>query len=97
MGFITVERIGNEIHYMIYARSYFLKKKFSGTAYENAQAIEHCKFFGRRKVEHVFAVVKGQFRFKKTRLRGQKKVDAQLHTLFALANFFRAARPSLTA
>ena len=46
-------------------------------------------------VEHVFAVVKGMFRFRKTRLRGLTKVNAQLHMLFALANLILVARPSL--
>ncbi len=92
-----INQSGNEIHYMICARPSSLKKNFSGTAYEKARAIEHRKSSIRCKVEHVFAVIKGQFRFKKTRLRGLKKVDAQLHMLFALANLLLAARPSLAA
>jgi len=57
--------------------------------------VDHAKSSIRCKVEHVFAVVKGMFRFRKTRLRGLTKVDAQLHMLFALANLVLAARPSL--
>ena len=49
------------------------------------------------RVEHVFAVVKGMFRYRKTRLRGLPKVDAQLHMLFALANLVLADRPSVAA
>ena len=37
---------------------------------EKAVAAEHAKASIRCKVEHVFAVVKGMFRFRKTRLRG---------------------------
>ena len=65
------------------------------TAVEDGARI--CKSSIRCKVEHVFAVVKGMFRYRKTRLRGLPKVDAQLHMLFALANLVLADRPSVTA
>lgn len=51
----------------------------------------------RSKVEHVFAVVKCQLRFRKTRYRGLQKQAAKLNMLFALANLTLAARPSLVA
>ena len=84
---------GKEIQCIICARPSSLKKR--GTEYEKAAAAEHAKASIRCKVEHVFAVVKGMFRFRKTRLRGLTKVNAQLHMLFALANLILAARPSL--
>ncbi len=86
---------GKEIQYIICARPSSLKKRYAGAEYEKAVAAEHAKASMRCKVEHVFAVVKGMFRFRKTRLRGLTKVNAQLHMLFALANLILAARPSL--
>ena len=86
---------GKEIQYIICARLSSLKKRYAGAEYEKAVAAERAKASIRCKVEHVFAVVKGMFRFRKTRLRGLTKVNAQLHMLFALANLILAVRPSL--
>ncbi len=86
---------GKEIQYIICARLSSLKKRYAGAEYEKAVAAEHAKASIRCQAEHVFAVVKGMFRFRKTRLRGLTKVNAQLHMLFALANLILAARPSL--
>ena len=44
----------------------------------------------RAKVEHVFAVVKGLFGYRKTRYKGRRKQCAKLHMMFALANLFLA-------
>ena len=92
---ILTNEQGKEIRYIICARPSSLKKRYVGAEYEKAVAAEHAKASIRCKVEHVFAVVKGMFRFRKTRLRGLTKVNAQLHMLFALANLILAARPSL--
>ena len=86
---------GKESQYIICARPSSLKKRYAGAEYEKAVAAELAKASIRCKVEHIFAVVKGMFRFRKTRLRGLTKVSAQLHMLFALANLVLAARPSL--
>lgn len=86
---------GKEIKYIVCARPASLKKRYTGAEYEKAVAAEHAKSSIRCKVEHVFAIVKGMFRFRKTRLRGLTKVNAQLNMLFALANLVLAARPSL--
>ena len=51
----------------------------------------------RAKVEHVFAVVKGRFRYRKTRYRGLRKQTAKLNMVFALANLILAVRPCLAA
>ena len=51
----------------------------------------------RAKVEHVFAVVKNQFRYRKTRYRGLQKQAAKLNMVFALANLLLADRPCLAA
>ena len=51
----------------------------------------------RAKVEHVFAVVKSRFRYRKTRYRGLQKQTAKLNMVFALANLILADRPCLAA
>ena len=56
---------------------------------------EHEKSSVRAKVEHVFGVVKGQFRYRKTRYRGLRKQTTKLNILFALANLILADRPCL--
>ena len=48
----------------------------------------------RAKVEHVFAVVKNQFRYRKTRYRGLQKQAAKLNMVFAQANLFLADTPA---
>ena len=56
---------------------------------------EHEKSSVRAKVEHVFAVVKKQLRYRKTRYRGLRKQTAKLNIMFALANLILADRPCL--
>ncbi len=51
----------------------------------------------RAKVEHVFAVVKGRFQYRKNRYRGLLKQTAKLNMVFALANLILADRPCLSA
>ncbi len=51
----------------------------------------------RAKVEHVFAVVKSRFRYRKTRYRGLQKQAAKLNMVFALANLILADRHCLAA
>ena len=51
----------------------------------------------RAKVEHVVAVVKLQFQFRKTRYRGLPKQVAKMDMIFALANLILADRPCLAA
>jgi len=46
----------------------------------------------RAKVEHIFAVIKGTFGWRKTRYRGLLKQDCKLNMLFALANLLMADR-----
>ena len=91
-----VNREGKKIAFRINVRRSSLKK-LPETEQERGWEAEHAKSSIRSKVEHVFAVVKGMFRYRKTRLRGLPKVDAQLHMLFALANLVLAGRPSATA
>ena len=58
---------------------------------------EHEKSSVRAKVEHVFAVVKGLFQYRKTRYRGLRKQVAKLNILFALANLYLADKRGLLA
>lgn len=51
---------------------------------------ERAKASVRAKVEHPFHVVKNLFRHRKTRYRGLAKNEAQLFTLFGMANLFMA-------
>ena len=95
-GVPKVNREGNPIQFRINVRRSSLKK-LPEAEQAKAREAEHAKSSIRCKVEHVFAVVKGMLRYRKTRLRGLSKVDAQLHMLFALANLILADRPSVTA
>ena len=51
----------------------------------------------RAKVEHVFGVVKGLFRYRKTRYRGLLKQTSKLNMMFALANLYLADKRGLLA
>lgn len=51
----------------------------------------------RAKVEHVFAVGKNRFHFRKTRYRGLRKQAAKMNMVFALANLILADRRCLAA
>jgi len=72
-------------------------KKLSRSGQYKAKKKEREKSSVRAKVEHIFAVVKGQFRFRKTRYRGLRKQAAKLNMLFALANLVLADRRCLSA
>lgn len=58
---------------------------------------EHEKSSVRAKVEHVFGVVKGLFKYRKTRYRGLRKQIGKLNMLFALANLYLADKRGLLA
>ena len=57
--------------------------------------IETAKAHIRSKVEHPFRVIKQQFGFQKTRLRGLAKNRCKIHMLAALSNLFQARRQLL--
>lgn len=71
-------------------------KKLSKSGQYSAKKREHQKSSVRCKVEHVFAVVKNIFHYRKTRYRGLRKQNAKLNIIFALANLYLADRKSLT-
>jgi IS5 family transposase len=56
---------------------------------------EQLKASIRAKVEHPFHVIKNLFRHRKTRYKGMPKNEAQLFSLFGLANLVIAKRPLL--
>ena len=70
-------------------------RKLSEKEQEKAKKKEHKKSSVRCKVEHVFAVVKHIFHYRKTRYRGLKEQAAQQNIVFALANLYLADRFSL--
>lgn len=72
-------------------------RKLSRSGQYAAKKREHQKSSVRYKVEHVFAVIKNIFRYRKTRYRGLRKQTAKLNIMFALANLYLADRKSLTA
>ena len=59
--------------------------------------IETAKAHIRSKVEHPFRVIKQQFGFQKTRLRGLAKNRCKINVLAALSNLFQARRRLLAA
>ena len=87
---------GKKIKYKINRRPSQSKKR-SVRSQAQIKRREHEKSSVRAKVEHFFGVVKGQFRYRKTRYRGLRRQTAKLNMLFALANLILADRPCLTA
>ena len=89
-------KAGKSIHYKINRRPSQSKNK-SARSQAQIKRREHEKSSVRAKVEHVFAVVKLQLRFRKTRYRGLQKQIAKMNIMFALANLILAGRPCLAA
>ena len=87
---------GKKIRYQINRRPSQIKKLSKSGQYK-AKKREHQKSSVRAKVEHVFGVVKGLLKFKKTRYRGLRKQTAKFNIMFALANLILADRPCLAA
>ena len=87
---------GRKIKYKINRKPSQIKK-LSQSGRCAAKKSEHKKSSIRAKVEHVFAVVKRQLGFRRTRYRGLEKQAAKFNILFALANLILADRPCLTA
>ena len=85
---------GKRICYKISRRPSQIAKK-SLRSQGQLKRREHEKSSVRAKVEHVFAVVKKQLRYRKTRYRGLRKQTAKLNIMFALADLILADRPCL--
>ena len=93
---ILKNRSGKKIKYIINRRP-SQSKNLSTRAKGQIKRRERGKSSVRAKVEHVFAVVKKQLRYRKTRYRGLRKQTAKLNMMFALANLILADRPCLAA
>lgn len=87
---------GKKINYRINKRPSQSKNR-SVRSQAQIKRREHEKSSVRSKVEHVFAVVKGQLGFRKTRYRGRRKQEAKLNMMFALANIILADRRGYAA
>src|SRR5574344_1549070 len=85
---------GKQIRYKLNRRPSQMKKG-SNRSQAQLKRREREKSSVRAKVEHVFAVVKGLLRYRKTRYRGLRKQTAKLNMMFALANLILADRPCL--
>lgn len=92
---ITQNKKGKKIKYKINKRPSSIQK-LPEEEQEKARKKEHKKSSVRCKVEHVFAVIKNIFHYRKTRYRGLRKQTAKNYIMFALANLYLAARKSLT-
>ena len=93
---ILKNRSGKKIKYIINRRP-SQSKNLSTRAKGQIKRREREKSSVRAKVEHVFAVVKKQLRYRKTRYRGLRKQTAKVNMMFALANLILADRPCLAA
>ena len=91
---IKKNKSGKNIKYIINRRPSSIKKLSKSGQYA-AKKRERQKSSVRFKVEHVFAVVKNIFRYRKTRYRGLRKQTAKNYIMFALANLYLADRKSL--
>ncbi len=87
---------GKKIKYKINRKPSQIKKLTRSGQYA-AKKSQHKKSSVRAKVEHVFAIVKRQLGFRRTRYRGLKKQTAKFNIMFALANLILAGRISLPA
>lgn len=92
---ILRNKSGKKIKYKINRKPSQIKKLSTSGQYY-AKKAEHKKSSVRAKVEHVFAVVKRQLGYRRTRYRGLKKQTQKLNIMFALANLILADRVSLT-
>jgi len=92
---VKKNKSGKRIKYIINRRP-SATKKLSKSGQYAVKKREHQKSSVRCKVEHVFAVVKNIFHYRKTRYRGLRKQTAKNYIVFALANLYLADRNSLS-
>lgn len=86
---IRKNKQGKKIKYIINRKQSSINKLFKSGQYA-AKKREHEKSSVRCKVEHVFAVVKRLFGYRKTRYRGLRKQMLKSYIMFALANLYLA-------
>ena len=92
---IKKNKNGKKIKYIINRKQSSINKLSKSGQYA-AKKKEHEKSSVRCKVEHVFAVVKRLFGYRKTRYRGLRKQMLKSYIMFALANLYLADRKSLS-
>ena len=92
---IRKNKQGKKIKYIINRKQSSINKLSKSGQYA-AKKREHEKSSVRCKVEHVFAVVKRLFGYRKTRYRGLRKQMLKSNIMFALANLYLADRKSLS-
>jgi len=92
---IRKNKQGRKIKYIINRKQSSINKLSKSGQYA-AKKREHEKSSVRCKVEHVFAVVKRLFGYRKTRYRGLRKQMLKSYLMFALANLYLADRKSLS-
>ena len=92
---IRKNKQGKKIKYIINRKKSSINKLSKSGQYA-AKKREHEKSSVRCKVEHVFAVVKRLFGYRKTRYRGLRKQMLKSYIMFALANLYLADRKSLS-
>ena len=92
---IKKNKNGKKIKYIINRKQSSINK-LSKSGQSAAKKREHEKSSVRCKVEHVFAVVKRLFGYRKTRYRGLRKQMLKSYIMFALANLYLADRKSLS-
>jgi IS5 family transposase len=84
---------GRVTHWFI-AKGHHAVRKLREHPRRHKQALhdEYVKASIRAKVEHPFRILKCQFGYRKTRLRGLAKIHNRLAILFAMGNLFRGAQ-----
>ena len=85
-------KIRSDIEWNVAKRRSTITKMAEGTLKTLTKALERVKAQIRSKVEHPFHVVKNLFHYKKVRYKGLAKNEAQLYSLFGLANLVIAKR-----
>lgn len=93
---VVKNRQGKKIRYKINRRPSQIKNR-SLWSQGQLKRREREKSSVRAKVEHVFAIIKGMLRYRKTRYRGLPKQIAAVNMRFTLANLILADRPSMVA
>ena len=88
-------KIRSDIEWNVAKRRSTITKMAEGTLKTLTQALERVKAQIRSRVEHPFHVVKNLFHHKKVRYKGLAKNEAQLYSLFGLANLVIAKRKLL--
>jgi len=88
-------KIRSDIEWNVAKRRSTITKMAEGTIKTLTQALERVKAQIRARVEHPFHVVKNLFHYKKVRYKGLAKNEAQLYSLFGLANLVIAKQKLL--